>query len=230
MKRLLPTLTLLCFATLLAPGCSDSSPGPDGDASRADGGVDGPRDDVLRPDGPQPDTQPDATPSGCGIQTFASGKQPQNEIHVAQNGSDQNGDGSATKPYASIGEAVKHATPGSAIRVHSGTYSGGVSISGLAGTAAAPTKRLGLADIRSPLTAPLPEAEAPTYASTTAEVIFGRTALPTPMIQRDDLPVGAVIAGPAIVSEPTATTVVPPGATLRVDPFGSLVIAVGKEG
>ncbi|MCA9670269.1 MAG: right-handed parallel beta-helix repeat-containing protein [Myxococcales bacterium] len=138
MKRLLPTLTLLCFATLLAPGCSDSSPGPDGDASRADGGVDGPRDDVLRPDGPQPDTQPDATPSGCGIQTFASGKQPQNEIHVAQNGSDQNGDGSATKPYASIGEAVKHATPGSAIRVHSGTYSGGVSISGLAGTAAAP--------------------------------------------------------------------------------------------
>ncbi|MEZ5444174.1 MAG: hydantoinase/oxoprolinase family protein, partial [Gammaproteobacteria bacterium] len=78
--------------------------------------------------------------------------------------------------------------------------------------------------------APLPEAEAPTYASTTAEVIFGRTALPTPMIQRDDLPVGAVIAGPAIVSEPTATTVVPPGATLRVDPFGSLVIAVGKEG
>ncbi|MCB0965082.1 MAG: hypothetical protein KDA98_17530, partial [Acidimicrobiales bacterium] len=78
--------------------------------------------------------------------------------------------------------------------------------------------------------APLPEAEAPTYASTTAEVIFGRTALPTPMVQRDDLPVGAVIAGPAIVSEPTATTVVPPGATLRVDPFGSLVIAAGKEG
>ena len=35
--------------------------------------------------------------------------------------------------------------------------------------------------------------------------------------------------GPAIVSEPTATTVVPPGATLRVDPFGSLVIAGGKE-
>jgi N-methylhydantoinase A len=49
------------------------------------------------------------------------------------------------------------------------------------------------------------------------------------MIQREDLPVGAVVEGPAIVSESTATTVVPPGATLRVDPFGALVIAVGKE-
>jgi N-methylhydantoinase A len=49
------------------------------------------------------------------------------------------------------------------------------------------------------------------------------------MIQRDDLPVGAVVDGPAIVSEATATTVVPPGATLRVDPFTALVIAVGEE-
>ncbi|MFN8660560.1 MAG: hydantoinase/oxoprolinase family protein [Thermomicrobiales bacterium] len=78
--------------------------------------------------------------------------------------------------------------------------------------------------------APLPEADAPSYPSTTAEVIFGRKALPTPMVKRNDLPVGTVIEGPAIVSEPTATTVVPPGATLRVDPFGSLVIAAGKEG
>ena len=78
--------------------------------------------------------------------------------------------------------------------------------------------------------APLPEADAPTWPSTTAEVIFGREALPTPMVQRSDLPVGATIEGPVIVSEPTATTVVPPGATLRVDPFGSLVIAAGKEG
>ena len=64
----------------------------------------------------------------------------------------------------------------------------------------------------------------------TAEVTFGRVARsPTAMIQRDDLPVGAVVAGPAIVSEPTATTVVPPGATLRVEPFGSLVVTVGEE-
>jgi N-methylhydantoinase A len=77
--------------------------------------------------------------------------------------------------------------------------------------------------------APLPDGSGAAYPSTTAEVIFGRSARPTTMIQRDDLPVGAVVAGPAIVSEPTATTVVPPGAKLRVDPFGSLVITVGKE-
>ncbi|MFN8589988.1 MAG: hydantoinase/oxoprolinase family protein [Thermomicrobiales bacterium] len=68
-----------------------------------------------------------------------------------------------------------------------------------------------------------------TYPSQTAEVIFGRNALPTAMIQRDELPVGSVVAGPAIVSEPTATTVVPPGATLRVEPFGSLVVMVGED-
>ncbi len=73
------------------------------------------------------------------------------------------------------------------------------------------------------------EPDVPSYPATTAEVIFGRGAQPTQMIQRDDLPVGSVVDGPAIVSEATATTVVPPGATLRVDPFGSLVIAVGKE-
>jgi N-methylhydantoinase A len=67
------------------------------------------------------------------------------------------------------------------------------------------------------------------YPATTAEVIFGRRALPTAMIQRADLPVGAVVAGPAIVSEATATTVVPPGASLRVDPFGSLVITAGMD-
>jgi N-methylhydantoinase A len=67
------------------------------------------------------------------------------------------------------------------------------------------------------------------YPTTTAEVTFARRSVPTQMIQRGDLPVGGVVTGPAIVSEPTATTVVPPGATLRVDPFGSLVIATGKE-
>lgn len=72
-------------------------------------------------------------------------------------------------------------------------------------------------------------ATAPAYPSRTAEVIFGRGARPTEMIQRDDLPVGAIVDGPAIVSEATATTVVPPGATLRVDPFGSLVVTAGKE-
>ena len=68
-----------------------------------------------------------------------------------------------------------------------------------------------------------------TYPSTTAAVVFGRAARPTAIVHRDDLPIGAELPGPAIVSEPTATTVVPPGATLRVDPFGALVVTVGEE-
>ena len=35
--------------------------------------------------------------------------------------------------------------------------------------------------------------------------------------------------GPLIVEEATATTVVPPGCTLAVDRFGSLIITIGKE-
>jgi len=32
-----------------------------------------------------------------------------------------------------------------------------------------------------------------------------------------------------VIVEATATTVVPPGSTLRVDAFGALVIAIGEE-
>ena len=38
------------------------------------------------------------------------------------------------------------------------------------------------------------------------------------------LPVGAEIAGPAILEQPDATTVVDPGLVARVDPFGNLVV------
>ncbi len=55
-------------------------------------------------------------------------------------------------------------------------------------------------------------------------VIFGREAMETTIVRRDDLAPGAVLSGPAIVEEATATTVVPPETTLRVDAFGSLVI------
>jgi N-methylhydantoinase A len=63
----------------------------------------------------------------------------------------------------------------------------------------------------------------------TRAVVFGREALPTTIAIRDDLAPGMVIAGPAVIEEATATTVVPPGATLRVDPFGSLVITAATE-
>ena len=67
------------------------------------------------------------------------------------------------------------------------------------------------------------------YPSTTVDVVFGRSALPSRLVRRDDLHVGSTVAGPAIVTESTATTVLPPGSTLTVDAFGTLVVAVGKE-
>jgi hypothetical protein len=72
------------------------------------------------------------------VPTFADGKSPTRELHVSPSGSDTSGDGSAAKPYATIGRGAKQATPGSAVRVHAGTYAGGAYIEGLAGTAAAP--------------------------------------------------------------------------------------------
>jgi N-methylhydantoinase A/oxoprolinase/acetone carboxylase beta subunit len=48
-------------------------------------------------------------------------------------------------------------------------------------------------------------------------------------VQRDRLGRGAVIDGPAVISEQTATTVVPPGARAEVDEIGTLVVSVGRE-
>jgi N-methylhydantoinase A/oxoprolinase/acetone carboxylase beta subunit len=42
--------------------------------------------------------------------------------------------------------------------------------------------------------------------------------------RREALPAGASIAGPAIIEEPTATTVVPPGWTAEVDSLGLVVL------
>jgi N-methylhydantoinase A len=46
----------------------------------------------------------------------------------------------------------------------------------------------------------------------------------TAVWSRLDLPVGAVIEGPAILEQPDATTVVDPGLAATVDPLGNLVI------
>jgi N-methylhydantoinase A len=69
-------------------------------------------------------------------------------------------------------------------------------------------------------------AETTEFPTEEREVVFGREARPTAIVIRDDLPPGATLEGPAVVEETTATTVVPPGATLRVDSFGTLVISV----
>ncbi len=69
---------------------------------------------------------------------------------------------------------------------------------------------------RSPTTEAGPPASRPVY-------IDGRW-LDTPVSSRLDLPVGAVIAGPAILEQSDATIVVEPGFTGRVDEFGNLFL------
>jgi hypothetical protein len=72
------------------------------------------------------------------VPTFETGKQPTVEIHVAVDGRDDTGDGSAANPYASIERAAQEAAPGAAIRLHAGTYPGGTYLEDLPGTEAAP--------------------------------------------------------------------------------------------
>jgi hypothetical protein len=57
---------------------------------------------------------------------------------VSTTGSDGSGDGSEGAPFATIGRAAQEASPGTAIVVHAGTYTGGANIEQLAGTAGAP--------------------------------------------------------------------------------------------
>jgi hypothetical protein len=71
-------------------------------------------------------------------ETFETGKQPVVEIHIAVTGSDENGDGSAALPFASVGRAIEEAAPGTAIRIHQGTYPGDITITHLGGTDARP--------------------------------------------------------------------------------------------
>jgi N-methylhydantoinase A len=59
----------------------------------------------------------------------------------------------------------------------------------------------------------------------TREVVFGRERRETMITIRSALPAGRTLDGPVIVEEETATTVVPPGWSVDVDEFGSLVVA-----
>lgn len=80
-----------------------------------------------------------ATPISCGnISTFEDGRFPTTEIHVATTGDDRAGDGSLGLPFATIGRAAQAARPGTAIRVHAGTYPGGAFVPDLRGREDAP--------------------------------------------------------------------------------------------
>jgi N-methylhydantoinase A/oxoprolinase/acetone carboxylase beta subunit len=52
--------------------------------------------------------------------------------------------------------------------------------------------------------------------------------VPTRYYDRSALKAGNRLAGPAIVNQYDSTTVIPPGLTARVDPFGNVVIAVSR--
>jgi N-methylhydantoinase A len=60
-------------------------------------------------------------------------------------------------------------------------------------------------------------------------VVFGRMERGACVVRRQAIAPGAVLYGPAVIVEETATTVVPPGSRLEVDSFGELVVAVGTE-
>ncbi len=60
-------------------------------------------------------------------------------------------------------------------------------------------------------------------------VFFDGRALPSRFYRRDGLRPGDIIRGPALITEYTAATVLPPGASAQVDGFGNLVISVSEE-
>jgi N-methylhydantoinase A len=59
-----------------------------------------------------------------------------------------------------------------------------------------------------------------------APVIFQGKSVPTPVYERGDLVPGASLKGPAVITEYSATTVIPPGKKFRVDGAENLLIAI----
>ena len=52
--------------------------------------------------------------------------------------------------------------------------------------------------------------------------------MPCPVFDRERLAPGHAIAGPAVVEQMDATTLLLPGQTARVDPYLNLIIEVGQ--
>jgi len=68
-----------------------------------------------------------------------------------------------------------------------------------------------------------PSAPAPNRPASTRPAYFGADVVDTPILGRGDVP-EAALPGPAIVEEYDATTLVPPGWTVRRDSLGNLVL------
>ncbi|MDW7739711.1 MAG: hydantoinase/oxoprolinase family protein [Bacillota bacterium] len=63
-----------------------------------------------------------------------------------------------------------------------------------------------------------------------AKAVFYNREYDTAIYRRGELKTGQNLDGPAIVEEKTATTVVPPGYSVKVDPYGNLLINKQGEG
>jgi N-methylhydantoinase A len=87
----------------------------------------------------------------------------------------------------------------------------------------------GFGQMPRPAPVQLEAADGADYPFEVRRIAFGRQYLDTPVIRRDVLKPGMVVNGPAVILEQTATTVLPPNTTTTVEPYGSLIVAVGKE-
>jgi N-methylhydantoinase A len=78
---------------------------------------------------------------------------------------------------------------------------------------------------------PQPEIEGNGANARIAErpVYFDGAWLMTPIYARERLHAGDSLTGPALVTEYSSTTVLPPNCNLRVDGYGAMVIRVGQE-
>ena len=76
------------------------------------------------------------------------------------------------------------------------------------------------------LAAGAPRATLSEARTETREVWFGGERMPTPVYRRDWLPQGAAFAGPAIVEQLDATTVIEPGNRVALDALGNLIVTV----
>jgi N-methylhydantoinase A len=75
-------------------------------------------------------------------------------------------------------------------------------------------------------TEPIVEGDGAAALAGTRSVYFDGIPHETRLYERDRLHAGDVFSGPAIVSEYSSATILPPGDVLRVDTFGNLVIEV----
>jgi hypothetical protein len=158
-RQLIPTMLVFALACGGGQGGStsfdtdDPSDGASEGESRGPGGEGGPageggteESDSDPSAGSESDSEGESgesdttvDPPACApASAFDEGITPTAEVHVSPSGSDGGGCGAESSPCASLDFAISLAAPGTAIRLHAGTYGGGAWIEGLAGTAEAP--------------------------------------------------------------------------------------------